>query len=195
MLYFLIILSYFLGSILFAIIFSKFMKIDDPRTYGSHNAGATNIMRSGNKKAAVFTFLGDFLKGVLAVGIAQLVLGGVDNAKTVIALCGIAVVVGHIFPIYFKFKGGKGFATSLGVMLAFNPWLGLLVILTWLLIFKLSKISSLSAIVSMIFAPLYAFLLMGNNAYFGATIIIALFVLYKHKANMKRLIKKQEQKM
>ncbi|HMT03188.1 MAG TPA: glycerol-3-phosphate acyltransferase, partial [Burkholderiales bacterium] len=91
--------------------------------------------------------------------------------------------------------GGKGFATSLGVILAFNPWLGLLVILTWLLIFKLSKISSLSAIVSMIFAPLYAFLLMGNNAYFGATIIIALFVLYKHKANMKRLIKKQEQKM
>ncbi len=195
MLYFLIILSYFLGSVLFAIISSKFMKIDDPRTYGSHNAGATNVMRSGNKKAAIFTFLGDFLKGVLAVGIAQLVLGGVEHAKTIIALCGIAVVIGHIFPIYFKFKGGKGFATSLGVMLAFNPWLGLLVILTWLLIFKLSKMSSLSAIVSMIFAPIYAFLLMGNNAYFGATIIIAIFVLYKHKANMKRLIKKQEQKI
>ena len=103
-LYIMLIAAYLVGSLSFAIIISKFMKMDDPRSYGSHNAGATNVMRSGNKKAAIFTFLGDFLKGVLAVGIAQLVLGGVDNAKTAIALCGIAVVIGHIFPIYFKFK-------------------------------------------------------------------------------------------
>lgn len=197
MLYFLIILSYFLGSILFAVVFSKFMKINDPRTYGSNNAGATNVLRSGNKKAAIFTFLGDFLKGVLAVGIAQLMLGGggLESARTVIALCGVAVVIGHIYPIYFKFKGGKGVATSLGVMLAFNPWLGLLIISTWLLVFKLSKISSLAAIVSMVCAPIYAYFLMGNDAYFGASVVIVFFVLYKHKTNIKRLLAKQEHKI
>ena len=186
--YILLIGSYLIGSLSFAIIISKFMKMDDPRNYGSMNAGATNVMRSGSKKAAALTLLCDLFKGTVVVLIARYLLRNIDGGDTITALCGILVVIGHIYPIFFKFKGGKGVATAVGVFLGFNIWLALLFIATWLLVFKLSKVSSLSALVAIILSPIYAYLLMGNNAYFGGTLVIAFFVLYRHKTNIIRLL-------
>jgi acyl phosphate:glycerol-3-phosphate acyltransferase len=192
--YLLLLLSYLTGSISFAIIVSKFMKIDDPRNYGSKNPGATNVMRSGNKKAAAITLLGDFLKGFVVVLAAKSILGSDIRFQSIIALCGLLVVLGHIYPVFFNFKGGKGVATSLGVMAGINILLALVLLLTWIIVFKLSKVSSLSALIATLLSPLYAYLLMGNNSYFGAVVIIAFFVLYKHKSNILRLFDGQEHK-
>lgn len=184
--------AYLIGSISFAIIVSKFMHIEDPRTYGSKNAGATNVMRSGNKKAAAITLIGDCLKGFLVVIIAKHMLGADLKMQSVIAIGGVLVVLGHIYPLYFRFKGGKGVATTLGVMAGFNIFLAILLLVTWLLAFKISKTSSLSALIATILAPVYAYVLMGNSAYFGGVMIIAFFVLYKHKDNIIRLVHGQE---
>ncbi|MBY0378826.1 MAG: glycerol-3-phosphate 1-O-acyltransferase PlsY [Burkholderiales bacterium] len=194
MIYLFLIGSYLIGSLSFAVIISKFYKINDPRTYGSKNAGATNVMRSGNKKAAILTLLGDLLKGVIVVWIAKYYFALIDGGEAVVALCGILAVIGHIYPIFFKFKGGKGVATAIGVILGFNPILAVLLFITWLIIFKISKISSLSALFVSIISPIYAYFLMGNNSYFGATLIITFFILYTHKSNIYRLITKQEHK-
>lgn len=184
--------SYLLGSLSFAIIVSKCMKMDDPRNYGSNNAGATNVMRSGNKKAAALTLIGDLLKGLLVVVIARIILGEQTGADAIVGFCGVMVVIGHIYPIFFKFKGGKGVATAIGVLLGFNPWLALLLLVTWFAVFKLSKISSLAAIIATLAAPLYAYILMGNSSYFGATVMVAFFVVYKHKSNIIRLLSGKE---
>lgn len=191
-LYSMLIGSYLLGSLSFAIIVSKFMKMDDPRSYGSNNAGATNVMRSGNKKAAALTLLGDLLKGVLVVLIARYILGDQTGADAIVGFCGVMVVIGHIYPIFFKFKGGKGVATAIGVLLGFSPLLALLLVVTWFAVFKLSKISSLAAIVATLASPLYAYILMGNSSYFGATVMVAFFVIYKHKGNIIRLLSGKE---
>ncbi len=194
MIYLFLFIAYCLGSLSFAILVSKFMKIDDPRSYGSGNAGATNVMRSGNKKAALLTLLGDLLKGTFVVLFTRYYFHGFNSGEVIVSLCGIMVVIGHIYPVFFKFKGGKGVATSIGVLLGFNLWLALLLAITWLVVFKFSKISSFAALIATILAPVYAYMLMGNNAYFGATLIIAFFVLYRHKANIVRLISGQESK-
>ncbi|RTL00320.1 MAG: glycerol-3-phosphate 1-O-acyltransferase [Proteobacteria bacterium] len=191
-LYSMLIGSYLLGSLSFAIIVSKFMKMDDPRSYGSNNAGATNVMRSGNKKAAALTLLGDLLKGLLVVLIARYILGDQTGADAIVGFCGVMVVIGHIYPIFFKFKGGKGVATAIGVLLGFSPLLALLLLVTWFAVFKLSKISSLAAIVATLASPLYAYILMGNSSYFGATVMVAFFVIYKHKGNIIRLLSGKE---
>lgn len=192
MVYVALILAYCLGSLSFAILVSKYMKIDDPRSYGSKNAGATNVMRSGNKKAAALTLLGDLLKGTIVVWVAKLVFHGYTSGETIVGLCGVLVVLGHIYPLFFKFKGGKGVATAVGVMLGFNFVLAIILALTWFIVFKLSKISSLAALIATALSPVYAYFLMGNNAYFGATLVIAFFVLYKHKENIIRLISGEE---
>ena len=187
-------MAYCVGSLSFAVIVSKVMKLSDPRSYGSHNAGATNVMRSGNKKAAVLTLIGDLLKGTIVVFVFKSFLNNNIDRQTFTALAGVLVVIGHIYPVFFKFKGGKGVATAFGVMLGFNPILALLLAFTWGVVFKISKISSLSALIATILSPVYAFLLMGNNTYFGAILIIAFFVLYKHKENIFRLFSAQEYK-
>lgn len=192
MIYILFLFSYLIGSISFAIIISKFMHIKDPRTYGSKNAGATNVMRSGNKKAAIITLLGDCLKGIVVVEAAKYIMGTDLKVQSVIAICGILVILGHVYPIFFKFKGGKGVATALGVMIGFNIFLAVLLLITWLISFKISKVSSLSALIAILSSPIYAYLLMSNSAYFGAVLIIAFFVLYKHKSNIVRLINGKE---
>lgn len=200
MVYIALILSYLVGSLSFAIIVSKCMKMDDPRSYGSHNAGATNVMRSGNKKAAILTLVGDFLKGLIVVLVSKHFFGSVEGGVNIIALCGLLVVLGHIYPIFFKFKGGKGVATAVGVMFGFNAFLGFLLLITWLVVFKGFKISSLAALVATVLSPVYAYLLpfdnvpKGNNTYFGATLVIAFFVLYKHKENIIRLFSGNEHK-
>ena len=184
--------SYLVGSLSFAIIVSKFMKMDDPRNYGSNNAGATNVMRSGNKKAAAFTLLGDFLKGLIVVLIARFLMRGIDGGDAIVGICGVLVVIGHIFPIFFKFKGGKGVATAIGVLLGFNPILALLVVVSWFVVFKITRVSSLSAILATLLSPLYAYVLFQNTSYFGATLMIAVIVIFKHQSNIVRLIKGEE---
>ncbi len=191
-LYIMLVVAYLLGSLSFAIIVSKFMKMDDPRSYGSHNAGATNVMRSGNKKAAAFTLLGDLVKGLLVVLIARFLMRGIEGGEAIVGICGILVVIGHIYPIFFKFKGGKGVATAIGVLLGFNPWLALLLVATWVVVFKTTKISSLAAILACLLAPVFAYVLFGNTSYFGATLIISIFVIFKHRSNIMRLVKGQE---
>lgn len=194
MIYLAILASYLIGSISFAIIISYFMHLDDPREYGSHNAGATNVLRSGNKKAAALTLICDAAKGLLVVLIARyLLFVNIEGGDALVAICGILVVLGHIYPIFFKFRGGKGVATAIGVLLGFNIYLALLLIAVWVIIFKLSKISSLSALAATILAPVFAYCLMGNHAYFGATTFITILVLWKHKSNVIRLLNQQEQ--
>ncbi len=195
--YLVLIFSYLIGSISFAIVVSRLYNMGDPRRYGSNNAGATNVMRSGNKKAALFTLIGDLLKGTVAVIIARYIYMSAPNSnevQAIIALCGILVVIGHIYPIFFQFKGGKGVATTLGVLLGFNPILALLVAITWLIVFKLSKVSSLAALVAALLSPVYAYILFGNTPYFGATFLLAFFIFYTHKTNIVRLIKAKENK-
>lgn len=194
MAYLSLVIAYLLGSLSFAIIVSRVLKMDDPRSYGSKNAGATNVMRSGNKKAAVLTLVGDFLKGAIVVWLAKYYFLHHADSQQIVALCGIAVVLGHIYPIFFKFQGGKGVATAVGVILGFNFGLAILLLLTWIVVFKWSKISSLAALTATVLSPVYAYFLMGNNAYFGAVLVIAFFVLYKHKANIIRLVTGQEHK-
>ncbi len=193
MIYTAFILSYLIGSISFAILSSYIFSMNDPRSYGSKNAGATNVMRSGNKKAAIFTLVGDLVKGLIVVIIGRLIFKGTLN-ETIVAICGILVIIGHVYPIFFKFKGGKGVATALGVFLGFSPLLALLVVLSWIIVFKISKISSLSALIAAILAPVYAFYLMGNNAYFGGVLVIGCFILFTHKSNIVRLLTKGEHK-
>lgn len=195
LLYIMVVFAYLMGSLSFAIIISKMLKMDDPRSYGSKNAGATNVMRSGNKKAAALTLLGDLIKGFIVVMIARYIFRNLDDAASYVAICGVFAVVGHIYPVFFKFRGGKGVATAIGVILGFNLYVAILLVLSWLLVFKVSKISSLSALVATILAPIYAYVLLGNTAYFGGTLVVSFFVLYKHKANIIRLLHKQEQKM
>lgn len=193
-LYALLIFAYLIGSLSFAVIVSKSIGLADPRSYGSSNAGATNVMRSGNKKAAILTLAGDLIKGLLVILIAQYVMRGVDGGDAIVGICGILVVVGHIYPIFFRFKGGKGVATAIGVFLGFNLLLALLLVATWGIIFKLSRVSSLSAIIATALSPLYAYFIFGNTSYFGATLIIAVFLLFTHRSNIIRLITGKEHK-
>lgn len=187
-----LLVAYLLGSLSFAIIVSKFMKMDDPRNYGSNNAGATNVMRSGNKKAAAFTLLGDLLKGLIVVLVARFLMRGIDGGDAIVGICGVLAVIGHIFPVFFKFKGGKGVATAIGVLLGFSPILALLVVVSWFVVFKFTRVSSLSAILATFLSPLYAYVLFQNTSYFGATLMIAVIVIFKHQSNIVRLIKGEE---
>ena len=180
--------AYLLGSVPFAVLSSRLFGLADPRTYGSGNPGATNVLRSGNKKAALVTLLGDALKGWLAVFLAQHF--GLGDAT--IALVALAVFLGHLFPLFLKFKGGKGVATAAGVLLALDPWLGLLTLATWLLVAYVSRYSSLAALLAALLAPLYAATLHGADNLFGVVVLIALALIAKHWGNLQRLMAGQE---
>ena len=189
----LIVLAYLLGSISFAVIMSWAFGLEDPRTYGSGNPGATNVLRSGNKWAAGLTLLGDAAKGWLAVwGITYL-----HTPVSVQALVALAVFLGHLYPIFLRFKGGKGVATAFGVILAIQPLLALAAALTWLFAVKVFKYSSLAALVSAVCAPLFyvladqrAWMTQAQLAWMLA--VIALFLLYRHRTNIERLLKGTE---
>ena len=192
----LVVMAYLLGSISFAIVISKLFGLQDPRKFGSGNPGATNVLRTGNKTAAALTLLGDAAKGWLAVWIAMRI--GVDQAT--IALVAFAVFIGHLYPVFLKFKGGKGVATALGVLFAIQPWLALATVATWILIAVFFKYSSLAAIIAAIFAPLYYVFGSGvawkTSAPVGVAIAaISLFLLYRHRANISRLLKGTEPKI
>lgn len=180
-----IIAAYLIGSVAFGILVSKAFGLPDPRTVGSGNIGATNVARSGKKMAAVLTLLGDVLKGWLPVWLAM----QSEMLMWVVACVGLAVFFGHLYPIYYKFKGGKGVATALGVMLALAPLLALAALVTWLLVFAVSKYSSLAAIVAAALSPIYAwFLLSAYKDYFFTVLIMAVFLVWRHQSNIQKLL-------
>ena len=175
--------AYLLGSISFAIAVSRLMTLPDPRSYGSKNPGATNVLRSGSKAAAVLTLAGDAGKGWLAVWLAWLWSG----APTLVAIAGLAVFAGHLFPVFHRFKGGKGVATAAGVLLGFDPWLGVATLVTWAVMVAFFRISSLGALIAALFAPFYAWWLFGLSAIPAAALVIGVLILWRHKENIRRL--------
>ena len=183
--------AYLLGSIPFAMISSKVFGLADPRSYGSGNPGATNVLRSGNKKAALMTLIGDALKGTLAVVIAQ----QMGFSDTMIALVALAVFIGHLYPIFLKFKGGKGVATAAGVLLALDPVLGLAVAGTWLLVAYVSRYSSLAALIAAAAAPVIAVLMHGATNQTIVVGILGMALIGKHWQNIQRLMAGQESKI
>jgi glycerol-3-phosphate acyltransferase PlsY len=178
--------TYFFAAIPFGLVFSKIAGIGDIRKVGSGNIGATNVLRSGNKKIAALTLLFDAFKGFFPVLVSSYFIPGHEF------VVGFLAIFAHIFPVYLKFKGGKGVATTLGVYLAWNPTFGLLVLTTWLLTAKLFKVSSISALVAALLAPFFAYFLGVNSAVIPFTALIAAILFYTHRDNIKRLINKQE---
>ncbi|MSP86041.1 MAG: glycerol-3-phosphate 1-O-acyltransferase PlsY [Methylotenera sp.] len=180
-----IVAAYLLGSIAFGIIVSKLFGLPDPRTVGSGNPGATNVLRSGKKLAAALTLLGDVVKGWLPVWLAL----QLDMLMWEVASVSLAVFIGHLYPIFYKFKGGKGVATALGVMLAISPLLGLAAMLTWIAIFAISRYSSLAAIIAAALAPVYAwFLLSAYKDYVIAVLVMSLLLIWRHRTNIQKLL-------
>ena len=186
-----ILAAYLVGSIPFAVVSSKAFGLADPRSYGSGNPGATNVLRSGNKKAALVTLIGDCAKGWLAVFVADQL--GLDD--TIVGLVALAVFFGHLFPIFLKFKGGKGVATAAGVLLALDPLLGLAVLATWLAVAFTTRYSSLAAVLAAALAPVYAVLMHGGNGQVLVVGILALALIGKHWQNIQRLLAGQESKI
>ena len=189
------IVAYLIGSLSFAVIVSRVMGLSDPRTYGSGNPGATNVLRSGNKKAAVLTLLFDALKGYLPVLLVQLYgerFGLMDGS---VALVALAAFLGHLWPVFFRFQGGKGVATAAGVLLGINPWLGLATLATWLIIAWFFRYSSLAALVAAVFAPFYQLLIWGGGPITFAIIAISLLLVWRHSANISRLLAGTESKL
>jgi glycerol-3-phosphate acyltransferase PlsY len=185
---FLIPLAYLIGSISSAIIVCRLMGLPDPREQGSGNPGATNVMRIGGKKAAAITLVGDLFKGFLPVLIAQLI----GSPSILIALTGLAAFAGHLYPIFFGFKGGKGVATLAGILLGFSPLLGAAFMLTWTAIYKIGKISSFAALTTAILAPIYAWFLTEDIALVIPILMMTTVLLWRHKDNIRRLIAKEE---
>ena len=182
-----ILIGYLIGSLSFAVIVSKAFGLPDPHTYGSGNPGATNVLRTGNKLAAVLTLLGDGLKGWFAVFLAQRLAWrfGVDD--TGIAAVALAVFVGHLFPVFFRFKGGKGVATAAGVLFAIDWRIGLGTLVTWLVIAFFFRYSSLAALVAAAFAPFATALLLGFNLYAAAVLAISALLVWRHADNIRKL--------
>ena len=183
--------GYLAGSIPFAIIVSKLMSLPDPRTYGSKNIGATNVLRSGNKVAAVATLAGDLAKGWIAVLVAQLL----QLAPEMVALVGFAAFLGHLFPVWLRFKGGKGVATAGAVLIGFDWRLGLAVVVVWLTLAVVSRYSSLAAITAALFAPAAAWYLLGPGPYFIATVAMGVLLIARHHENIRKLARGEESRI
>jgi glycerol-3-phosphate acyltransferase PlsY len=187
--------AYLLGSVSFAVLMSKAFGLADPRTYGSGNPGATNVLRSGKKAAAALTLLGDAAKGWLAVLLAQKLVPMDGNYLMVVAIVALAVFLGHLFPVFLNFNGGKGVATALGVLLALSGWLGLATLATWLLVALVFRLSSLSALVAAVGAPIYAFLFGLPQEWVMASGIMSLLLIWRHKSNIQNLLAGRESKI
>lgn len=190
-----LIAGYLLGSISFAVVVSKFMGLADPRTFGSKNPGATNVLRTGNKAAALATLLGDALKGTAAVLLAYYFQDSLGYNQGDIAMIGVAAFIGHLFPIFFGFEGGKGVATALGVLFALNWALGLATAVTWVVIAYFFRYSSLASLVASAFAVFYNVLLFGIDAQAGAILVMAGLLFYRHKQNIANLMAGKESKI
>jgi glycerol-3-phosphate acyltransferase PlsY len=187
-----ILLAYLLGSISFALVASWIFKLPDPRTYGSRNPGATNVLRSGKKAAAVLTLLGDAGKGWLAVTLAQHFTVTSGLGSEAVAAVALAVLLGHVFPVFLRFEGGKGVATAVGVLLGLNLGMGLLAIATWILVAAIWRISSLAALTAAALAPVYAVFFLGFEVNTLAVLVMSLLLIWRHKSNIANLIAGKE---
>lgn len=187
--------AYAIGSLSFAVIVSRAMGLQDPRSYGSKNPGATNVLRSGNRKAAVLTLVFDALKGYVPV-LAVLLWGGrFGLGETTAAFVGLAAFLGHLWPVFFRFQGGKGVATAAGALLAFNPWLGAATLLTWLIVAFFFRYSSLAALVAAAFAPFYQALIWGVEPALLAIATMSLLLVWRHEGNIRKLLAGTESKL
>lgn len=189
------VVAYLIGSISFAVVMSRAFGISDPRTYGSKNPGATNVLRSGNKKAAIATLIGDGAKGWFAVWLALRLADRYGVDETGIALVAIAVFLGHLWPVFFRFIGGKGVATALGVLLGIHPLLGLAVLATWLLVAYVSRYSSLAALIAAVLAPVYYGIALGADTILAAIVVMSALLLYRHASNISNLLAGKESKI
>lgn len=187
--------AYLIGSLSFAVIVSKFYGLDDPRSYGSGNPGATNVLRSGRKKAAALTLLGDALKGLVAVLLARWLQSYFGLADEVVAAVAVAVLAGHMWPLFFGFKGGKGVATALGVLLALSWPVALICAAVWLMMAFGLKISSLAALTATVISPLAAMFLVQQPSWQAAIAVIAALVLLRHRSNIQNLLSGKESKI
>jgi glycerol-3-phosphate acyltransferase PlsY len=179
--------AYLIGSLSFAVIISRGMGLDDPRHYGSGNPGATNVLRSGNRLAAVLTLAFDALKGYVPVMLALAFGPAYGLGELAVSFVGLAAFAGHLWPVFFSFKGGKGVATAAGVLLALNPWLGLATLLTWVIIAVFFRYASLASIVAALFAPFYQLLIWGASPSLLAVCVMSLLLLWRHQPNMRKL--------
>ncbi|CAN5899326.1 glycerol-3-phosphate 1-O-acyltransferase PlsY [soil metagenome] len=187
--------AYLIGSLSFAVIVSRAMGLDDPRTYGSGNPGATNVLRSGNKLAAIATLVLDALKGFIPVVLADQFGPRFGLGEGTVALVGLAAFLGHLWPVFFRFEGGKGVATAAGVLLALNPWLGLATLVTWAIIAAFFRYSSLASIVAAAFAPFYQVLMWGFGPVATAVGVMGLLLLWRHMSNIQKLLAGTESRL
>jgi len=196
---FLIPVAYLIGSVSFAVVVSKCMRLPDPYSYGSGNPGATNVLRTGNKRAAVLTLLGDALKGFVAVVLARMILGeeSLSSSLNSWILCGvvIAVFLGHVFPIFHRFKGGKGVATACGILFGIHWILGLATLATWSIVAKFMRYSSLAAIAAAVFAPIYFIFLFGFHPMTIALVMVCGLLVWRHRSNIRNLINGTESRI
>ena len=176
--------AYLLGSVSTAIITCKVMGLPDPRAEGSHNPGATNVYQIAGRKAAIITLLGDLLKGFIPVLIARVL--GLD--ELVLAGVAMAAFMGHLYPIFYRFHGGKGVATAFGIILGINAWVALAMLLTWLLVYTTFKLSSLAALLTAFLTPLYFYFIDDASVYSGMAIVITVFIFYSHRSNIVKII-------
>ena len=192
-------IAYLIGSVSFAVVVSKCMRLPDPHTYGSGNPGATNVLRTGNKRAAALTLLGDAFKGFIAVVMARMILGeeSLSSSFNSWILCGIviAVFLGHVFPIFHRFKGGKGVATACGILFGIHWILGLAALATWIIVAKFMRYSSLAAIAAAVFGPLYFVFLFGFNPMTIALVMVCSLLVWRHRSNVRNLINGTESRI
>lgn len=190
-----IILSYILGSVSFAIITSFFLKLQDPRSYGSQNPGATNVLRGGNKIAALFTLLGDVLKGYLSVFLIIQYRQELHINEMVVACVGIAVILGHVLPVFLKFRGGKGVATAIGVFFALSWKIALIMCVLWMILIYITKTSSLSALIVLLLCPFLSLYFMPIPQYQIAMLVSCVIVITRHRENIINLFNRKENKI
>jgi glycerol-3-phosphate acyltransferase PlsY len=190
-----VVASYLVGSLSFAVLISRWMGLADPRSYGSGNPGATNVLRSGNKAAALLTLAFDALKGYVPVLAALLLQDRLNLGPFTIALVGLAAFLGHLWPVFFRFQGGKGVATAAGVLMALNPVLGAATLASWLLIAVFFRYSSLASLVAAVFAPFFQLLIWGMKPAMLCIVPMSLLLVWRHGANIRKLLAGTESKI
>lgn len=190
-----VVAAYLIGSLSFAVIFSRLMGLADPRSYGSGNPGATNVLRSGNRRAAILTLVFDALKGYVPVVLAIVLAGRFGWGALTVALVGLAAFVGHLWPVFFRFQGGKGVATAAGVLLALNPVLGAVTLFSFAIVVGFSRYVSLASIVAAAFAPFYQLLIWGAQPALAALVPMCLLLIWRHAGNIRKLVAGTENRL
>ncbi len=184
--------AYLMGSLSFAVVVSRVMKLPDPRSFGSKNPGATNMLRGGSRLGAAIVLLGDAFKGWLAVWLVMHILVPLGTPEVAVALGAVAVFLGHGYPVFFRFKGGKGVATALGILLALNPLMGLCSLVVWLSVMAVTRISSLSALCTSLATPFFGLFFLQTWLLRGTVLLLAVILLVHHHANIRKLLAGQE---